>query len=304
MNVKTLPPARSAGLPALAAVLLLLAAITICGCSQSTGIKAAAGGDSVYERVMRSGKLRCAYVVYSPGCLKDPNTGKLSGIGIDALELAAKNLGLTLEWAEEVGWGSMIEGLETNRYDIIATPIWTNSTRARLVDFGKPIYYSPIFAYVKAGDRRFSGGKLGQLDSPRYSIACMDGETAQVIAREDFPQAKNTALPQLTDAAQLLLTVSTGKADVTFAEPILVGEFLKHNPQAVERVEGARPLRVFPNCWMFRRNQMAFKSMLDTALDQLVNSGEIDKLISRYESTPATIYRVALPYRVPAAGER
>ena len=55
--------------------------------------------------VIKSGKLRCGYVAYSPGCLKDPNTGELSGIGIDSIKMVAKNLGLQVEWAEEVGWG-------------------------------------------------------------------------------------------------------------------------------------------------------------------------------------------------------
>src|SRR5207253_5761520 len=133
----------------------------------------------------------------NPGCLKDPNTGKLSGIGIDSLEMAAKNLGLKVEWTEEVGWGSMLEGLQTNRYDMIATPIWTNSNRARLVDFSRPLYYSPINVWVKAGDKRFNETNLTTLNSPDKVIATVDGETAEVIANEDFPQAKKLSLPQL-----------------------------------------------------------------------------------------------------------
>jgi len=82
---------------------------------------------SVYDRVIHSDKLRCAYAIYAPGCIKDPNTGRLSGIGVEALELVAKKLGLILEWTEEVAWGTMIEGLGTDRYDIVATPIWPHA---------------------------------------------------------------------------------------------------------------------------------------------------------------------------------
>src|SRR5438874_1363658 len=78
----------------------------------------------VYDRVMSSGVIHCGYVVYPPGLLKDPNTGKLSGVFYDIMESAAKSLQLRLEWTEEVGWGSMIEGLQANRYDMICSPVW------------------------------------------------------------------------------------------------------------------------------------------------------------------------------------
>ncbi len=255
---------------------------------------------SLYDRVIKAGKIRCGYVVYTPGCLKDPNTGKLSGIGIDTLEMVAKNLGLKIEWAEEVGWGSMIEGLQTNRYDMVATPIWTNANRAKLVDFSQPLFYSPVFAYVKAGNKRLSERNIQALNSPAYKIATVDGETAEIIAQEDFPRAKVVSLPQLSDLAQLLLNVSSGKSDATFTEPALAAGFLANNPGAVEPLGTATPLRIFSNCWMFRRDQFEFKRMIDTALDQVINSGALNKIISRYEPAPHTLYRVALPYQLPS----
>ncbi len=246
---------------------------------------------------MRTGKIRCGYAVYNPGCLKDPNTKKLSGIGIDALELIAKNLGLKVEWTEEVGWGSMIEGLQTNRYDIMATPIWATSNRAREIDSSKPLYFSPVYAYVKAGNKTFSGGNLILLNSPKYSIASIDGATGEVIAEEDFPNVRRVSLPQLTDFSQLLLTVSSGKADAAFTEPADAMLFMKNNPNSVEKV--GDPVRVFSNCWIFRRGQFEFKAMLDTALDQVINSGEMEKIIRKYEPVPNVLFRVSRPYQVP-----
>ena len=279
-------------------LLIALSTLLVTACTQSS-IQRTGTTDSVYDRVMQSGKIRCGYVVYNPGCLKDPNTGKLSGIGIDTIEMVAKNLGLKVEWTEEVGWGSMLEGLQNNRYDMIATPIWTNSNRARLVDFSKPIYYSPINVWVRPGDKRFSGVNLISLNSPDRVIATVDGETAEVIANEDFPQARKLSLPQLSGVEQVLLNVSSGKDDASFEEPAVAKQFLQHNPGAIEVLPMDRPIRVFPNCWMFRRGQLEFKDMIDTALSQLINSGAVDKTIQKYEKFPGTLYRVALPYQPP-----
>jgi len=278
----------------LPAFMLLFSLLT--GCS-SAAVRSSAGKDSLYDKVMKRGTIRCGYGIYNPGCLKDPNTGKLSGIGVETLELAAKNLGLKVEWTEEVGWGTMIEGLETNRYDIIVTPVWATSDRARVVDFSKPLFFSPVFAYVKAGNKAFSANNLKAFNSPKYSIASIDGATAEIIAQEDFPDLKRVSLPQLSDFSQLLLTVSSGKADITFTEPADAAAFMKANPGSIERL-GA-PVRVFPNCWIFKRGQLEFRNMINTALDQLINSGAVDRIIAKYEPSPNLLYRVAAPYQIP-----
>jgi len=72
---------------------ICLLSLFFSGCS-SARYQPGSKSDSVYDRVIQSGKIRCGYCVYNPGCLKDPATGKLSGIGVDALEVVAKNLGL------------------------------------------------------------------------------------------------------------------------------------------------------------------------------------------------------------------
>lgn len=277
---------------------LTLLSLGLSACS-STTVSSGSQEESVYDRVMRSGKIRCGYTIDPPGCLKDPNSGKLSGIGIDTLKLVGKNLGLTVEWTEEVDWGTMIAGLESGRYDIIATPIWPNAARARIVDFSDPMYFSPIFAYAKAGDHRFTASNFADINSPKYTIASIDGATPEVIAREDFPQAKPVSLPQHCQISQMLLSVATGKADVTFVEPAVAAAFRAHNPNTVERIATNGPVRIFPDCWAFKRGQPEFKAMLDTVLSQLVNNGTVDKLISKYEPAPNTLFRTALPYTLP-----
>ena len=80
--------------------------------------------------ILSSGVIRAAYVSNPPSCIIDPNTGKVSGIFAEVIETIAKNAGLKLEWTEEVGFGSMIEGLAANRYDIVPCAIWPTASRA------------------------------------------------------------------------------------------------------------------------------------------------------------------------------
>lgn len=275
--------------------LLLCFAVYLASASCALPVQAQSG-KTLYDRVLKSGKIKCAYVVSDPGCIRDPNTKKLRGIGPDVLEKVAKNLGLQLDWSEEVGWSTMIEGLRTNRYDMVACPIWANAVRAKFVDFSHPLYFSQVCAYVKTGNTKFSKD-LSLLNSDQVRVSTIDGEMADMIARADFPKAKRVSLPQLSDLSQMLLNVSTNKADVTFAEPSVAVGFMKRNPNALTNIIPNRPIRVFPNTFLFNKNEEAFKSMLDVSIDEVINSGEVDTIIRKYEPYPNACRRVAKPYQ-------
>ena len=254
---------------------------------------------SVYDRVMQSGKIRCGYLVWPPQCIKDPNTKKLSGIGIEALELVAKKLGLSIEWVEEVTMGTMSEGLATGRYDLVPTGTWPNANRAKVVAFSRPLFYSPLYIYVRKGDKRFKN-HWQAINSPKIKVATVDGGTVELIAENDFPRAQKFTMPQLSDNAQLLLNVSTGKADVTIAEQAVANRYIENNPNKIECINPEKPVRVFADCWMFKRSEFEFKAMLDTVLDEVINCGAMDKIIAKYEKSPHEVLRVALPYSLPS----
>jgi len=229
--------------------------------------------------------------------MKDPNTGQLSGISIDAINLIAKKLGFTIDWTEEVGWGTMLEGLQTSRYDIVATAVWTNVSRAKVAAFSKALFYTPLYACGRVGDHRFDNS-MQSVNAANITIATIDGGIGQIVAEEDFPKAHVLSMTQMTDLSQNLLNVADKKADITFADPFTVFRYNKNNPHTIQNLSSKHPLRVFPDCWMFKRGEFKFKAMLDTVLDEVINSGAMNKIIDKYEQENGEVYRVALPYKL------
>ncbi len=251
--------------------------------------------ESVYDRVIRTGTLRCGYTVYPPDTIKDPNTGKLSGVFVDTVQKAADLLHLKLEWSEEVSWGTMIEGLNSDRFDAICSGVWENTDRGRVAAFSRPIFYSALGVYVRKDDTRF-GNDLAVLNDPAVRLAVIDGETSATIGRNRFPRAQQVALPQGSDVSQMLLSVTSGKADLVFVEPAVAADFLRTNPDSI-RNAADRPVMVLPTVVMFRRGQDELRLMLDSAFDQLVNDGEVDDILKKYEPFPGAFYRDAYAYR-------
>ena len=223
--------------------------------------------------------IRVGYIVYPPLLEKDSSNGSLSGVSYDIVEAVAKKLNLQTDWTEEVGWGTALEGLNTNRYDVLGTQMWPNEAREKVAVFSIAPMDSVLYPYVKKGDTRFSNN-LGLLNSSEYKISVVDGELAVFIAQEDYPMAKLVALPQLSSYAEVFLNIVQGKADVSFNEPSAAADFLKSNPNTIEKV-GNEPVRAFGNSFAFKKNS-ALVNEWNIAIQELINSGEINKILNKY----------------------
>ncbi|MDX2028737.1 MAG: ABC transporter substrate-binding protein [Alphaproteobacteria bacterium] len=247
--------------------------------------------ETTYDRVMRTGTLRCGYTPYSVGFIKDPNSGQMSGIYYDIVTRLADNLGLTVDWVEEVGWSGQIEGLNTKRYDLICSPVSLNSGRTRSADFSIPLYYSPVHIWAKKDNATLTGD-LKALDKPEIKISTLDGEQTSTFAKQFFPKAQQVSLPQSTPFSDLLLQVTTGKADMVFAEPLSVYEFMANNPDSLRQVTALdKPLLVVPNILLLPRGEYEFKQMIDNGLREMFNSRLIDRMIDNYETYPNSYIR-------------
>jgi polar amino acid transport system substrate-binding protein len=274
----------------------ILAAVTLSGCSDGT--KSKRESNSVYQDVIKRKTIRVGFIPYPPSFIKDPNSKRLSGVFHDVLVEAGRNMELKIEFVEEEAWGTMIESISSKRVDVVASGIWPNSQRGKYADFSVPLYFSPIKAYVRQNDTRFDNNK-SSINQPSVRIAGIDGEMSSIIAKFDFPNAAVVGLTQSSDVSQLLLEVATRKADVTFVEPIIANAFLKTNPGQVREVVGIQALRVFPNVFLIRKGEEEFRTMLNTAIEELQNNGFVDNVIKKYEGEQQLYFRLRRPYLDP-----
>jgi len=255
----------------------------------------AAGNESAYGRVMRTQTMRCGYVVWTPFLLKDPNTGQLSGIFYDYTEALAKALHLKVEWTEEMGWADFPSALNAGRIDVMCGGSWPNSARAREIDFVKPILYQQTFAWVREGDTRFDNN-LASINNPAVRLIFVEGTTQAVIAANDFPNATSVPLPELTSLADTLVSLADGKADVGLVTTEAGYQFTVNNPGKVRRIEPATPLRVFGNGLAVAGGEERLRRMLDVATQEMLSSGQIDKMIAPYGKVTETWLRPTPPY--------
>jgi len=280
-------------------VIVLIVIISFITAKLSIGTNPASNqGQTVYNRVVSSGTIRACYVAYVPAFIIDPKTNKLSGIFYDTLNEAAENMGLKIDWNINADWGTQIQNLNSDKCDIVGSDSWSNSTRAKSAEFITPLYYSGINAYARSDDSRFSTDPLIAND-PKYKVVYEDGETSQVIVKQQFSNAKTVSVPQTADASEMLLDVTSNKADLAFVDPAIANQFLITHPGSIKNVSIAKPIVVYGNVMMVKKGEFALQQMMSNAINELLGNGYVDQVINQYaKQYPGVYYRVALPYTI------
>lgn len=240
--------------------------------------------------------IRAAYAVGAPLFIMDPNSKEKSGIFYEIINSVADRLKFKVNWIEEVGYGEMIQGLKDDRYDIIGSGVWINSDRALGADFTIPLYYDAVFAYSREDDNRFNKD-LSIINSPDYTIATMDGELGVTIADNDFPNADKLEIPQYADFTQMIENVIAKKADIVFLASAPARSYQVANPGRIKSIMPDSPLRIFPNAIMIQKGEYNFRQVLNVALMEMLNSGDIESILSKYEKVPNSFLRVAVPFK-------
>jgi len=281
---------------ALVVAMIALVAVFIMSSKNEEGINPQK--ESVYERVMQTGTIRCGFVPWPLFSVKDPNTGVMSGVDVDYMDALGKALEFKITWTE-VGYGTFIEELKSDRIDMMCG-IWPNAARGKQVDFSKPINYSASAVFARFDDARFDAD-LSAINDPAYKVATIDGEIAQSIAASDFPRAKTVSLPQLSDNSLMLSNVANGKADVAFFDVPSGLEYMNQNPGKLKILHPESPVRIGANAIAVKKGQMDFLNMINTATDELMDSGVIERILRKHEKYPESFYRVNKPYRKPTS---
>ncbi|MGE3770261.1 MAG: substrate-binding periplasmic protein [Bdellovibrionales bacterium] len=256
-------------------------------------VKPDAGTETAFERIMRTKTLRCGYAVIGLGVIKDPNTGTLSGTVHDIVEEAGKALGLKIEWAEEMPFGGAIEGLKAARYDVICAPLYARPNMMPHAEMSEPYYAVPVNAYVRTGDKRFTSRDI--VNQPEIKISYQDGTIPAFVKQNDFPQAGGLTLPDM-DYSDILMGVSSGKADITFVEPAVAEGFMANNPGTLEVATAISPLYVFPVVLAVNKGEYSLNTMLSWTIRYMRANGQLDAIIRKYEKYPGMFMPITQEY--------
>ncbi len=288
MTVKTAPMAFTISLAVFVAVFLWFA-------NKADRPIQPLAQETVFERVLRTKTLRCGYVSIPLISLKDPKTGQFSGVSYDIVNAMGRFLGLKIEWAVETNFSTMLEELSLGRVDAICHGDFPKEATVARAEFTDPFHYLGFAAYSRADDMRFDGS-LKSLNEPNVRVAVLDGEVSNVIAKTQLPQAQRVSVPQNASISEMILQVTTKKADIAIVPVPVAKLFLKYNPDSIRSAYGEKPIRVYPISLVVSHGETNLLNLLNKAVREVTLNGEADAALHRYFSPDDMFYPVASPY--------
>jgi polar amino acid transport system substrate-binding protein len=273
-----------------AAILMLV--LFACGSAHA----ADAPKETAFQRVMRTKTIRCGYAVWAPVMMKDANTGKFTGIYYDYMTMLGERLGMKIEWAVELDLSTYLDDLAAGKYDVECSGGWPNAQRGKVADYTRPIYYAPIYLYTAEGDTRFDKD-MSLINDPKVRFVTMVGEQSEAYRRSAFPKSTEVSLPGNAMLDNILHQITYKKADVAFYDEMSIEAFMKANPGKLHRIPSA-PVKVIPNNLSVTKGEDKLVTMLNTATEELLNEGAIDRMLDNYNLPRDGVLRIAKPYEV------
>jgi polar amino acid transport system substrate-binding protein len=237
--------------------------------------------ESTYDRVARTGTVRCGYSVWDPLFYIDPKTNEKKGIFHDMMEEVGKRLGLKIVWQEELGWGMAAEAVKTGRVDMACAGYWLNPARIKTTLSSASQLYSPLYIWMRQDDTRAFTG-VDDLNADQYTVVSIDGSAEHEVMSKRFPKTKVVSLPEMDTGSDELENLTTHKADFLVSDPNSMTAYIANNPGKIKNAFPRQPLTVFPNVMLLPPDDLRFKQLIDDTLRNIEYDGVLDSILKNY----------------------
>ncbi|MBI1326527.1 MAG: transporter substrate-binding domain-containing protein [Alphaproteobacteria bacterium] len=250
----------------------------------------------VFDNVVKTGVLRCAFTSVDPYIYKDLADGKVRGPVADILEKATAQIDLKVEWVAEVGYADFADGFKTGRYDALCSMLSFAPQRARVTRFTDPIFYLPFYAYGRTTETRFK--QMDDLNSDALKAAVTDGEVFERMTRERFPLTPHQSHPNMTLQGQLFLDVADSKADYVVHDAQIFKQFALKNPDRIKPLF-SEPVHIVPVGWALPLGEDDLANLINASLRTMHDLDLVDKILDKYKMTEKEVLRINKNYTIP-----
>ncbi len=229
---------RSVSAVACVAGLALLGACSDSGNGNSGG-KAldgvAAPADTTLAKAREAGKIRVGYANEAPFAYMDSSQGRLTGEAPEILRHVMKELGVKEVEGVLTEFGSLIPGLQANRFDVIAAGMYVTPERCKQVLFSNPTYGIGSAFVVSEGNPK-------SLDSFQTVAQKDDAKLGVVVGAIENDYALQSGVPAdrlvvFPDAASALAGVQAARVDVYAATALTVNDLLAKSSAGLQRAQ-------------------------------------------------------------------
>lgn len=254
--------------------------------------------ESTYDRIMRTGEIRCAYGTAIPWLYKDAKDNQMKGYVYDLTNELGRRLSLKIVWdGGDVGWEQIVPTIQSGRADMACSTLWQSAARGRVLSFTRPLWYNQIRMYSRKDDSRFNDGRIETLNADTLTMPMVDGGESEQILETYFPLAKRLSMPPTSMPEDFFLALTTKKVDAVAVDVGVMNNFNRSHPGLIKEIPLERPLHVYPAAFAVAMGETDMRDMVDSAVAEMINTGYIERLLSpEIKSNPGSFLLTAPGY--------
>jgi polar amino acid transport system substrate-binding protein len=256
-------------------VLMLALTLALGIGGEGTGVQilyAQQAPDSRVADLVQAGKLRVGIGLGgAQSAIKDPATGEVRGPALDLARTLAARIGVELQTVEYPRSGAVLEGVQTNAWDVAFLVI--DPARTAEADFSPPFMQSDFTYLLRAGS---SIRNVADADQPGVRIAVPRGDASELYLSRILKRAQLVRTDNIAGAVNLL---RTGQADA-YAGP---------RPNALaeaERLPGSRVLEdrfaVASRAALVPKGNAGRLAYVSEFIEEVKASGLVKQIIERH----------------------
>ncbi|WP_369180595.1 ectoine/hydroxyectoine ABC transporter substrate-binding protein EhuB [Streptomyces mutabilis] len=279
-RTRTAGPTRRSLLAGVAA----LGALGAAGCSRVAAGSGVEGGD-LLDRLKAQGVARLGIAGEIPFGYIDKN-GELTGEAPELAKVIFKRLGVDRVQPVPTEFGSLIPGLASQQFDVVAAGMYINPDRCRQVIFSDPDYQMLDAFIVRKGNPM---GLRNYEDVVKKKAKFATGTGYAEIAYAVEHGYKEDDILIVPDQVAGLNAVESGRVDVFAGTALTTREVVKKSSKA-EVTEAFAPIvdgepHVDGGGFAFRPTETNLRDAFNVELQKLKKSGELLRILKPFGFT-------------------
>jgi polar amino acid transport system substrate-binding protein len=216
--------------------------------------------------------------------------GKHAGFNVDLFEAVGKKLNLKIEWTD-LPWASVLPGLQTKKYDVVAGPASITAERQKVFRFLPPISATQAVIQIRKGDTRITkpediaGLKVG---AQRASFALAEARKLGAT----LPKAPQ--LVEYVDNTQASADLEAGRLDAVSNTYINVMDTVKTRPDVFAMVQPGFGAKTYSS-YMMRKDDdsTSLFDAISAAMVALKKEGKFAELQAKWYGQAVDVPDVA-----------
>ncbi|MEU5522260.1 ectoine/hydroxyectoine ABC transporter substrate-binding protein EhuB [Streptomyces sp. NPDC047860] len=261
-----------------------LGALAATGCSRVATASDTEGGE-LLERLRAQGVARLGIAGEIPFGYIDKN-GKLTGEAPELARVIFKRLGVDRVQPVPTEFGSLIPGLNSQQFDIVAAGMYINPERCEQVIFSDPDYQMLDSFIVRKGNPL---GLHNYQDAVEKKAKFATGTGYAEIAYAVEAGYDRGDILIVPDQVAGLNAVETGRADVFAGTALTTREVVKKSAKAevtepFKPIVGGKP-HVDGGAFAFRPSESNLRDAFNRELHKLKDSGELLRILKPFGFT-------------------